>query len=190
MRKHYKLRFPVANVPRRDETVATDTIFADTPALDDGIAGHGGCTMLQFYVGCSSTYAAGYPMANETQVSKTLQDFIRSYGAPNALFSDNAKSEISKAVTDILRHFYMKHYRSEPYQQNQNPAERRIQEIKKHTNVLLDRTGAPACMWLLCMLYDIDLHNHLAGPNLENQITPIQKSFGYTPDISKFLQFH
>ena len=190
MRRHYRSRFPGANVPRRDETVATDTIFSDTPALDDGIGGHGGCTMLQFYVGCTSAYAAGFPMVSEKQVPQTLQDFIRNYGAPNALFSDNAKSEISKAVQDILRHFALKHYRSEPHQQNQNPAERRIQDIKKHTNVLLDRTGAPATMWLLCMLYVIDLHNHLAGPGLDHKTTPIYKAFGFIPDISKFLQFH
>jgi len=190
MRRHYKSRFPGANVPRRNETVATDTLFSDTPAHDDGIGGHGGCTMLQFYVGCTSTYAAGFPMSSETQVPKTLQDFIRHYGAPNALFNDNAKSEISMAIQDILRHYCMKQYRSEPKQQNQNPAERRIQEIKKHTNVILDRTGAPASMWLLCTLYIIQLHNHLAGPSLDNHITPIQKAFGYQPDISKFLQFH
>jgi len=188
MRKHFKSRFPGANVPRRDETVAMDSIFSDTPALDDGIPGHGGCTILQYYVGCRSQYSKGYPMASETAIPQTLQDFIRHYGAPNALFNDNAKAEISKKVQDILRHFYMKQYRSEPHQQNQNPAERRIQDMKKHTNMLLDRTGAPASMWLLCTLYVIDLHNHLAGGS--SDITPIQKAFGYTPDISKFLQFH
>jgi hypothetical protein len=46
MRKHFKTRFPAANVNRLDETVATDTFFADTPAHDDGIMGHGGATSL------------------------------------------------------------------------------------------------------------------------------------------------
>ena len=40
------------------------------------------------------------------------------------------------------------------------------------------------------MLYVIDLHNHLSTPNHESKITPIQKAFGFVPDISKFLQFH
>ena len=190
MRRHYKSRFPGANVPRREETVATDTIFSDTPALDDGISGHGGCTMMQFFCGCTSEFTAAYPMSTETQVHSALQDFIRYYGAPRNLFSDNAKAQISKQVQDILRHFTIAHYRSEPHQQNQNPAERRIQDIKKHTNILLDRTGSPASTWLLCMLYVIDLHNHLASSNIQNHITPIQKAFGYIPDISKFMQFH
>jgi hypothetical protein len=46
MRKHFKTRFPAANVNRLDETVATDTFFADAPAHDDGIMGHGGATMV------------------------------------------------------------------------------------------------------------------------------------------------
>ena len=45
-------------------------------------------------------------------------------------------------------------------------------------------------MWLLCMLYVIDLHNHLACPKLHNNMTPLQHAFGIVPDISKFLQFH
>ena len=190
MRRHFKSRFPGANVARREETVATDTIFSDTPAMDDCIAGHGGCTMMQFFCGTTSEFTAAYPMSSEQQVHSALQDFIRYYGAPRNLFSDNAKAQISKQVQDILRHFNIAHYRSEPHQQNQNPAERRIQDIKKHTNMLLDRTGSPAATWLLCMLYVIDLHNHLASSNHKHQITPIQKAFGYVPDISKFLQFH
>jgi hypothetical protein len=42
MRKHYKSRFPAANVSRFIEVVATDTYFSDTPALDVGLLGHGG----------------------------------------------------------------------------------------------------------------------------------------------------
>jgi hypothetical protein len=50
LRKHFKCRFPAANVSRLNEVVATDTFFFDIPALDDGIVGHGGTTMLKFYV--------------------------------------------------------------------------------------------------------------------------------------------
>ena len=44
---HFKTRFPAANVDWLNEVDATDTFFSDTPALDDGITGHGGCTMVQ-----------------------------------------------------------------------------------------------------------------------------------------------
>ena len=49
LRKHFKSRNPVFNIPRRNEPVATDTIFSDTPAIN------GGSTMahslLQTYFG-------------------------------------------------------------------------------------------------------------------------------------------
>ncbi len=50
-RRHFKSRFPGANVPRLNEVVATDTYFADTPAHDDGISGHGGATTAQVFCG-------------------------------------------------------------------------------------------------------------------------------------------
>jgi hypothetical protein len=62
MRKHFKSRFPAANIPRRNETVATDTFFSDIPAHDDGILGHGGATMVQLYTGVSSLITAIFPM--------------------------------------------------------------------------------------------------------------------------------
>jgi len=45
LRKHFKLRFPSLNVHRRQEAVATDTIFSDTPAVDNG------STCAQIFVG-------------------------------------------------------------------------------------------------------------------------------------------
>ena len=42
MRRHFKSRFPDANVRRLTEPVTTDTFFADVPAHDDGIRGHWG----------------------------------------------------------------------------------------------------------------------------------------------------
>ena len=50
LRKHFKTRFPAANISRLNEVVATDTFFSDTPAHDDGIMGHGGATMVQLFL--------------------------------------------------------------------------------------------------------------------------------------------
>ena len=76
LRKHFKTRFPAANVTRLNETVATDTFFSDIPALDDGIIGHGGSTMLQLYCGCRSNLLAVYPMKTDHEMGHTLEDFI------------------------------------------------------------------------------------------------------------------
>jgi hypothetical protein len=36
MRKHFKSHFPAVNVMRRNKAVATDTVYSDTPSIDDG----------------------------------------------------------------------------------------------------------------------------------------------------------
>eukprot|EP00957_Ditylum_brightwellii_P007912 599213-Ditylum_brightwellii.AAC.1 len=60
------------------------------------------------------------------------------------LFSDNAKAQTSLAVKDMLQQYNIDDMQIEPHQQNQNPAERCIQEVKTMTNVMMDRSGAPA----------------------------------------------
>jgi hypothetical protein len=50
MRKHYKSRFPAANVSRLNEVVATDTYVSDTPALDVRLLGHGGTKWCNYSV--------------------------------------------------------------------------------------------------------------------------------------------
>ena len=101
-------------------------------------------------------------MKTESQMLGTLMDFIRKWGAMNGLFSDNAKAQASLAVQDILRQYNIDDMQSDPHQQNQNPAERRIQEVKAMTNVMMDRAGVPAYLWLLCMKMYIFILNRLA----------------------------
>jgi hypothetical protein len=90
-RKHYCTHWPDANVDWWNEDVATDTFFSDTPAHDDGIYGHSGCTMAQLYAGKRSSKTVAYGMKSETQMPNTLEDLISKHGALNCLFSDNAK---------------------------------------------------------------------------------------------------
>ena len=188
LRKHFKSRFPAANIPRRNEIVATDTFFSDIAAHDDGITGHGGAKMVQLYTGVKSLITAVYPMKTETEMPGTLLDFIRKFGAPNALFSDNAKVEVSKTVKTILRMYATDDLQSEPHHQHQNPAERRIQDVKKVSNTIMDRTGTPPQYWLLCLLYTIFLLNRLSTESLAWS-TPYECAFGQKPDISALLAF-
>ena len=52
----------------------------------------------------------------------------------------------------------------------------------------MNRSGAPANTWLLCLMYVCLLLNHLASAALD-WVPPKQKLTGQTPDISKFLHF-
>jgi hypothetical protein len=163
LRKHFKSQFPVANVSRLNETVATDTFFFDVPALDDGIMRHGGTTMLQLYCGCDSQLTAVFLLKTKREMAGSLEDFIRFRGAPNALFSDNAKAQIGHSVQEILPMYAIKDFQCEPYHQHQNPVERQIQEVKKLSNQMLDCTGAPPNLWILRILFIVCPINHLSS---------------------------
>ena len=124
LEQHYRSPFPALNVKRRDEPVATDTVYADTPDIEHGY------TAAQFYVGTISLVGDVYGVKTDKQFLQTLQDNVRRRGAPNKLVSDRAQAEVSSAVQDYLRWLLIDDWQSEPHRQNQNPAERRYQVIK------------------------------------------------------------
>ena len=124
MRKHFKSRFPPFDIPHRNETVATDTIFSDTPAIDSGV------TMAQIFIGKDSVVSDVYPMQSSKQFVNTLEDNIRFRGAMSKLISDFAQVEISNKVKDILRMYHSSSWHSKPYHQNLNHSEWNYRTIK------------------------------------------------------------
>ena len=182
LKKHFKSRNPVFNIPRRNEAVATDTIFSDTPAINDG------STMAQFFVGRDTLVCDAYGIKAQKQFINTLYDNIRFRGAMTTLITDGSSYEISKKVADLLRNLFIKQHESEPYHQHQNKAEQRYGVVKRYINTLMNLTGAPAHCWLLCMLYVCHLLNATASPALGG-LTPLQALTGQVPDISHFLHF-
>ena len=182
IKKHFKSRNPVFNIPRRSEAVATDTIFSDTPAVDDG------STMAQFFCGRDTLVCDAYGIKSTKQFINTLSDNIRKRGAMDTLISDGGKYEISKRVTDLLRSLFIQDYQSEPYHQHQNKAENRFGLAKRYTNTVMNTSGCPAFCWLLCLQYICVVLNHLASPTLQG-ICPVQALEGTTPDISFLLHF-
>ena len=161
IKKHFKSRNPVFYIPRRSEAVATDTIFSDTPAVDDG------STMAQFFCGRDTLVCDAYGIKSTKQFINTLSDNIRKWGAMDTLISDGGKYEISKRVTDLLRSLFIQDYQSEPYHQHQNKAENRFGLAKRYTNTVMNTSGCPACCWLLCFQYICVVLNHLASPTLQ-----------------------
>ncbi len=74
-RKHFKSRFPALNVHRHQEPVATNTVYADTPAIDDG------STCAQIFVGHESLVTDIYGMKTDKEFVNTLEDNICHHGA-------------------------------------------------------------------------------------------------------------
>ena len=180
-RQHHKSRTPQLNVPRLSETFATDTLFSSETAL-------GGITCAQLFVGTKSKLTKIFGMHTESEGPEAFEDFIRENGAPHALRSDNAKMQTGESFKKILRKYNIRSENTEPHQPQQNPAERRIQDVKRLSTKILDRTGAPAYTWFFCMLYVVMVLNFSALESL-GWITPHQACFGVTPDISALLQF-
>ena len=178
----FRSPFPAMNVPRRQEAVATDTIYSDTPAIDNG------STCAQFYVGVKSKFCDVFGMKSDSQFANSLFDIIRMRGAMDTLISDRAQSETSRRVQDILRHLFIKDWQSEPHFQHQNPAERRYKHVKHNVNAVLNLVGAPAYCWLLCIQYVCFIMNRMAVQSLKWR-TPFEVLHGVTPDISMIYRF-
>ena len=85
--------------------------------------------------------------------------------------------------------YAIKDQQSEPYHQHQNYAERRIQEVKNTSTIIMDRAKAPNCLWYHCLKYAVVLLNHLSSKGLDYKM-PIEKAFGVTSDISALIQFY
>ena len=182
IKKHFKSRNPVFNIPRCSEAVATDTIFTDTPAVDDG------STMAQFFCGHDTLVCDAYGIKSSKQFINTLSDKISKRGAMDNLISDGGKYEISKRVTDLLCSLFIQDYQSEPYHQHQNKAKNCFGLAKCYTNTVMNTSGCPACCWLLCLQHICVVLNHLASPTLQG-ICPVEALQGATPDVNFMLHF-
>ena len=79
IKKHFKSRNPVFSISRCSEAVATDTIFSDTPAVDDGPA------MAQFFCGHDTLVCDAYGIKSTRQFVNILSDNSRmgSHGYPH-----------------------------------------------------------------------------------------------------------
>ena len=175
--------YPAHNVWRRNEPVATDTIFAEVPAVDTG-----GQTMAQIYVGRKSLVIDVYGMSSTKEFVNTLEDTIRKRGAMDKLISDSAKVEISQRVKDVLRAFCIDDWQSEPYYQHQNFAEHRWKFLKRNVQWIMNNRNVDPNAWLLATQWVADIMNHTAEKSLGWRI-PISLLDGQTHDISILLIF-
>jgi hypothetical protein len=173
--------FPAANAPRRHELVAGDTVFFDLEAW-------GGAKCCQFFIGRRSYFMSVWPMKTDGDFVNALEDEIRFRGAMDVLFTDNAQAEISNRVKDLLRNYRIRDHQSEAYYQQQNFAERYIQELKKLANRIRNKSGCPPEMIMHVLEYVVFIWNRTARRILRWR-TPIEALTGQTPDISMLLHF-
>ena len=179
----HKSPYPANNVIRRNEPVATDTVFASCKAIDTG-----GQTMAQIFIGRKSLVADVYGMGSSAEFVNTLEDVIRQRGAMDKLISGSAKVLISERVKDILRALCIDDWQSEPEYQHQNFAEHRWHHIQRLLNWHMNYRNVDGEAWLLCLKWICDAMNHTAEDSLGGR-PPLQVLTGETIDISILLIF-
>ena len=82
LKKHYHSPNPALNVRRHQEPVATDYVYADVPAVDDGSMG------AQIFVSTESEVCDKQGLKSPKQFVNSLEDNIRKRGAMDKLLSD------------------------------------------------------------------------------------------------------
>ena len=183
MVRHMAARFKLLNRFRLNEIVAMDTVFARVMALF-------GFTCVQVFYGLTSHCIDVYGMKSKSEVPKVYRDFIREKGVPSGLHRDGAMEQKSNEIIQLNREFEVKDSWSEPRYPNQNPVEAlAIKWLKKAAERLLNHTGAPEIVWVFAFLYLALVNNWTADPTLR-WITPHEKRYGTTPDISALLCYH
>ena len=182
-KKYYRSPNPALNVPRRNESVGTDKVYGNAPAI-----GFGDVTQAQIFVGLKSRWIDVYPVKSDADFVRVLHDNIRERGAMDKLISDRAQSQIGKKAVETFRTFAIKDGQSEPHHQHQNPTERHWQNAKRNTEVIMNRFGCPPGAWLLALLYVVFIMNRISWEAL-NYLTPFTILHGYTNDISILLLF-
>ena len=182
--KRHKAPNPALNVPRRNEPVATDTIYGPgCPAVDNG------STAAQFFVGRKSGFCACEGLgSSDKRYPQALLNHIRRYGAMDEIISDNAQAQQSRRVEEILNMLIIKNRSSEAHVKNQNFAERVWQMAKRMVETTMNMSDAPAFVWLLCLDYVCFVLNHTSHESLGGR-TPTEWLLGYTPDITVLLCF-
>ena len=134
---------------RRNEVVATDTFFSDTPAIDSGV------TCAQYFVGLRTRFQEIVPMPrhNDASFVAALCEIIRKHGAPDTLYSDCAGEQVSKATEEVLQQYMIDDGQSEPHHQHQNLAENYYGKAKGKANCYMAWCGCPASCWLLVLMW-------------------------------------
>jgi len=177
-RRHFLCRLPMLRPRRLNEGFFTDPFFPDIVSIR-------GYSVAQMFRGDKSGYLFVDFAKGKGYAPYTLQNFIRTVGAPEYIGSDNALEETGGEWGSICRSTCIAQRTSEADQQNQNKVERTIQDIKRKTKLIIDMNDAPLKFWCYAVAHAVDLSNHTAAKRI-NWKTPYEMHFGDTPDISVF----
>ena len=177
-RQHRKKRLHPLHPRRLRGRTDSDTFFSSVKSIR-------GYKCVQLFVHVPSDYLFVRCMQREKHSHAAYQDYVREIGAPTVLITDNSQTQTGTKWQSTSRKIMTKQRKFAPHNQNQNKAERRIQDAKHKTMQIMGRACAPLVFWCYALIHVIDCLNHLAKKSL-NWRTSYEILNGDTPDLSAF----
>eukprot|EP00536_Pseudo-nitzschia_multiseries_P011293 jgi/Psemu1/28422/gm1.28422_g len=141
--KRFQSPQPAMHVQPFNDNVLSNVVYSDVPAIN------GGSKVAQIFFGLTSHIIHIKEMRTTRDFLSCFQNFIR-----------------NKRVIDYLKMLWIGLWQSKPYHQHQNQFERRHQTFKCIINRVMDHTGTPPHLWLLCMVNVAGILNVISDPTL------------------------
>lgn len=176
--QHRQKRLHALHYKRIPGRTCGDTFFSSISSIR-------GFTCVQLFVATAWDFLWVKVLRRESQVPGAYIDFCKEVGAPNELLTDNSKVQSGRKFQEINRKNKTDHNYTTPHCQNQNLAERKIQDVKHKAIMLLYSSDAPLSFWCFAVKYIVDCLNHTAKQSLNWQVPQTLRSSN-TVDISVF----
>ena len=124
-------------------------------------------------------------MKHERKHGEALQDSVRTHGAPIAIKTDCAQSELGIKWTETCQNNCIAQETTKPHNPQQNPTKKRISDLgsmvkrcMRAFNILIKKHD-----WVDKWCANSHIHISSCNHDLRN---PLEVSTGHTPDISAF----
>jgi len=108
--------------------------------------------------------------------------------APAYILTDNAYEEVLGEWEEVCKTYCIPQIASEPHHQQQNKAERRIQDIEKRARLLMQARDVPEKYWDFAVELATEYLNHIATKNLDG--VPLMSITLVTPQTYPFSSFY
>ena len=177
-KQHRKKRLLMLHPRRLKGRTDTDTFFSTVKSIR-------GYLCVQIFCHVISDYLFVRCMQRESHSHEAYQDYIREVGASEMIVTDNSKTQTGKKWEKTSREVMTKQRKFTPHNQNESKVERRIQDAKHKTTLVLQRSNAPFVFWCYCLIFVVDCLNHIAKKPLGWR-TSMEVLNGDTADISPF----
>ena len=159
--QHRQKRLHALHLRRLPGRTCGDTFFSSIRSIR-------GYTCVQLFVASFADYLWVSLLRRESQVPGAYQDFCREVGCPNELLTDNSKVQSGEKFKKINRENLTNHVFSTPHCQNQNLAERKIQDVKHRSVLILYESKAPLLFWCYAVEFVTNCLNHTSREKLDN----------------------